>query len=95
MERYKEFNQAYLTYSYKKAANERGSGSRLLYVRIYNKDSVVRSFGDFDKEKGEKFDTFTLNGIEWNGFEIKNTPDVHYIGSLGDYMYEVVTQGNI
>lgn len=93
MERYKEFNQAYLTYSYKKAANERGSGSRLLYVRIYNKDSVVRSFGDFDQEKGEKLDTFTLNGIQWNVFEIKNTPDVHYIGSLGDYMYEVVTQG--
>jgi hypothetical protein len=93
MERYKEFNQAYLTYSYKKERNESGSGSLLIYVRIYHKDSVVRSFSDFDTKKGEELDSFTLNGIKWRVFEIKNTPDAHFIGSSGDYKYELVTQG--
>jgi hypothetical protein len=64
-----------------------------LYVRTYHKDSVVRSFGDFNTEKEKKLDTFTLNEIEWEVFEIKNTPEVHFIGSSGEYMYEVVTQG--
>ena len=65
----------------------------MLYVRTYHKDSVVRSIGDFNTEKGEKIDTFTLNEIEWEVFEIKNTSAVHFIGSSGEYMYEVVTQG--
>ncbi|QQZ08497.1 hypothetical protein [Heyndrickxia vini] len=92
MERYKEFNQAYLTYSYKKERNESGSGSRLIYVRMYHKDSVVGSLGDFNTTKGKKLDSFTLNGIKWSVFEIKNTPNAHFIGNSGDYKYEVVTQ---
>ncbi len=94
MERYKEFNQAYLTYSYKKEGNELGSGSRLIYVRTYHKDSYVSSLRDFNTEKGEELEAFTLNGIKWSVFEIKNTPNAaHLIGSSGDYSYEIFTQG--
>lgn len=92
MERYKEYNQAYLTYSYKKEGNELGSGSRLIYVRAYHKDAVVNSLGDFNTDKGEELDTFTINGIKWSVFEINNTPNAHFVGSSGDYKYELVTQ---
>ncbi|AND41427.1 hypothetical protein A361_20430 [Cytobacillus oceanisediminis 2691] len=92
MERYKDYKHAYLTYSYKKEENEIGSGSRLIYVRAYHKDSVVSSLGDFNTEKGEELDTFTLKGIKWTVFEIKDNPNAHFIGSSGEYKYEMVTQ---
>ncbi|MHC0038300.1 hypothetical protein [Pseudoneobacillus sp. C159] len=92
LEKYHEFTQAYLTYSFKKPPQERGSGSQLLYVRMYHKDSVVRSFTDFDTEKGEELGNFTVNGINWKAFEIKSNPNTHFIGTHGDYIYEVVTQ---
>jgi hypothetical protein len=92
MEKYHDFNQGYFVYSYKKEANEMGSGSKLLYVRMYHRDAVVRSFTDFDTEKGKDIGSFTLNGIDWKAYEIKNTPNTHFIGHSGEYMYEVVTQ---
>lgn len=91
-EKYKTYNHAYLTYSYKKDKNEMGSGGRLLYVRAYHKDSIVRSLGDFNTEKGKQLERFTLNGIQWESFEIKNTPNYHFIGKKDNYVYEVVSQ---
>jgi hypothetical protein len=92
MERYHDLNQAYLTYSYKKPQGERGSGSKLLYVRMYHKDAVIRSLTDFDTEKGAELGHFTLNSIEWKAFEMKNNPNTHFIGTSGEFVYEVVTQ---
>jgi hypothetical protein len=92
MERYHDLNQAYLTYSYKKPQGERGSGSQLLCVRMYHKDAVVRSLTDFDTEKGAELGHFTLNSIEWKAFEMKNNPNTHFIGTQGEFVYEVVTQ---
>jgi hypothetical protein len=92
MERYKDYKHVYLTYSYKKEENEIGSGSRLIYVRAYHKDSVVSSLGDFNTEKGEELDTFSLNGIKWTVFEIRDSPNAHFIGTSGEYKYELVTQ---
>jgi outer membrane lipoprotein-sorting protein len=87
MEKYKELYHAYLTYE----GNEPGSG--VIYVRTYNKDSVVRSNWVYNFEQGEELDQFTLNEIDWKLFEVKNTPDVYLIGSSGDYKYEIVCQG--
>jgi hypothetical protein len=92
MEKYQDFKQGYFVYSYKKNPNDMGSGSRLLYVRMYHKDAIVRSFTDFDTEKGKEFGSFTLNGVDWKAYEIKNTPNTHFIGHSGEYVYEVVTQ---
>ncbi|MEH7252446.1 hypothetical protein V7111_10020 [Neobacillus niacini] len=92
MEKYQQFNQAYLTYSYKKGKDEPGSGSRLIYLRTYHKDSAVRSTGDFPTEKGEVLDTITIDGIKWELYEVKNTSNAHFIGSSGDYKYEIVGQ---
>lgn len=91
-EKYKAYNHAYLTYSYKKDKNEMGSGKRLLYVRAYHKDSIVRSWGDFNTEKGKQLGSFTLNGINWTIYEIKNTPNYHFIGKRDNYVYELVSQ---
>lgn len=91
-EKYKKDNHAYLTYSYKKGKNELGSGRRLLYVRAYDKDSIVRSWGDFNTEKGKQLGNFTSNGIDWEIFGIKNTPNYHFIGKKDNYIYEVVSQ---
>ncbi|MED4531989.1 hypothetical protein ABET51_08095 [Metabacillus fastidiosus] len=90
-EKYKTYNQAYLTYSYKKDKNEDGSGSRLLYVRAYHKDSIVHSWSDFDTKKGKQLEDFNINGIEWKGFELDNQ-NAHFIGKSNDYIYEVVSQ---
>ncbi|WP_018931832.1 hypothetical protein [Gracilibacillus lacisalsi] len=91
-ERYKDFNHAYLTYSYKKDPNEDGSGTRLLYVRSYHKDSVTRSWGEFDTNKGERLDTFTTNDIDWKMYELDRPKGAHFVGSSNDYKYEVVSQ---
>ncbi|MGG4468250.1 hypothetical protein ABER68_09505 [Paenibacillus alvei] len=92
LERYKEFNQAYLTYSYKKVGNDLGSGSQVLYVRAYPEESVVSSLNDFNTEKGNKIDSFTLNEIKWEVYEIKDSKEAHFIGVSGDYEYEMITQ---
>jgi hypothetical protein len=92
LEKYQDFKQGYFVFSYKKDPNDSGSGSRLLYVRMYHKDAVVRSFTDFDTEKGKELGSFTLNGIDWKAYEIKNTPNTHFIGHSGEFIYEVVTQ---
>ncbi|MFC4323496.1 hypothetical protein [Litchfieldia salsa] len=91
LEKYKEFNQAYLTYTYKKDGKEIG----YIYVRTYHKDAVVSSLRDFNKEKGNEIDSFTLNGVNWMMFEIKNEPNAYLIGTSGEYMYEVFNQGEI
>lgn len=91
-EKYKDYDQAYLTYSYKKADDVDGSGSKLLYVREYHKDAVVRSLSDFDTEKKEKGDEFEYNGINWVRYQLKNSPNTHFVGRDDDYRYEVVTQ---
>ncbi|MFD2679147.1 hypothetical protein [Bacillus seohaeanensis] len=91
-EKYKDFKHAYLTYSYKKDKNELGSGRRLLYVRAYHKDSIIRSTGDFEREKGEQLEKFTLNSIEWESYKIKNTSNSYFIGERGEYKYEIVSQ---
>lgn len=91
LEKYKEYNQAYLTYTYKKDGNESG----YIYVRAYHKESVVSSLRDFNKEKGNELDAFTSNGINWRMFEIKNEPNAYVIGTSGEYMYEVFSQGAI
>ncbi|MGE6206339.1 hypothetical protein [Guptibacillus hwajinpoensis] len=91
-EQYKDFKQAYLTYSYKKPENEDGSGTKLLYVRQYHKDAVVRSIGDFVTGEKEKLEEFELNGIHWVCYQLKNSPETHFIGKSDDYSYEVVTQ---
>ncbi|WP_141431091.1 hypothetical protein [Bacillus sp. 03113] len=91
-EQYKDEKQAYMTYSYKKDKNEDGSGRKLLYVRQYHKDTVVRSLGDFDTEKKNKLDEFEINGIHWESYKLYGSPNTHFIGTSGDYKYEVVTQ---
>ncbi|MFJ7734030.1 hypothetical protein ACIQXF_19400 [Lysinibacillus sp. NPDC097231] len=84
-EKYKNFNQAYLTYVYK---NEAG----IVYVRAYHKDSVIRSIRDFNMAKGEQIEKFTLNGIEWECYKLNDYVGSHFIGKKGDYKYEVVSQ---
>ncbi|MDO6658792.1 hypothetical protein Q4550_23315, partial [Anaerobacillus sp. 1_MG-2023] len=91
-EKYKDYKQAYLTYSYKKDEDEDGSGSKLLYVRQYHKDAVVRSIGDFDTGAKDKLEEFDLNGIHWVSYKLNNIPESHFIGKSDDYKYEIVTQ---
>ncbi|MFB4166791.1 hypothetical protein [Virgibacillus sp. JSM 102003] len=91
-ERYKSFNQAYLTYSYKKGENVEGSGTRLLYVRTYHKDSVTRSSGAFDTNKGKRIEKFTTNDIDWTVYELDRPQSAHFVGTSNEYIYEVVTQ---
>lgn len=91
-EKYKDYKQAYLTYSYKKDEDEDGSGSKLLYVRQYHKDAVVRSLGDFDTGAKDKLEEFDLNGIHWVSYKLNNIPESHFIGKSDDYKYEIVTQ---
>lgn len=92
IEQYHEDQQAYVVYSYDKPVNEIGSGSRLLYNRIYPKDSVVRTTGDFESQLGEALETFHLNGIDWSLFEIPGTPNIHLKGKSGDTVFEIVSQ---
>jgi hypothetical protein len=91
-ERYQDYNHAYQVYSYKKDSTELGSGHRLLYVRAYHKDSIIRSTDEFIREKGERLEEFKSNDIKWESYEIKNTPEFHFIGKKGNYKYEVVSQ---
>ena len=84
-EKYKDYKQAYLTYIFE---NE----TQVVYVRAYHKDSVVRTLSDFNREKGEQREKFTLNGIEWSGYELTDLLGAHFIGMKDDYKYEVVSQ---
>ncbi|WP_043933827.1 hypothetical protein [Bacillus sp. EB01] len=86
LERYKQFNHAYLTYE--------EPGSSVVYVRAYHKDSTVRSNWVYNWEKGKELDQFNLNGIEWRVFEVKDNPDHYLIGSKGDFTYEMIFQGD-
>ncbi|MBS4199165.1 hypothetical protein KHA93_05790 [Bacillus sp. FJAT-49732] len=92
IEEYKGQKQAYVVYSYDKPNTEQGSGSKLLYTRIYPRDSVVRTTGDFNSELGEEIENFTLNEIKWSVFEINGTPDIHLKGDKDGIIYEIVTQ---
>ncbi|BAK16733.1 outer membrane lipoprotein-sorting protein [Solibacillus silvestris StLB046] len=83
-EKYKNFNHAYLTYT----KNETG----VVYVCAYHKDSFIRTSTDFNRETGNQLELFTLNGIEWKSYEIKNVLGAKFIGMKGDYIYEVVSQ---
>ncbi|AMO85356.1 hypothetical protein B857_03833 [Solibacillus isronensis B3W22] len=83
-EKYKNFNHAYLTYT----KNETG----VVYVRAYHKDSFIRTSTDFNRETGNQLELFTLNGIEWKSYEIKDVLGAKFIGMKGDYIYEVVSQ---
>ncbi|MEK3886589.1 hypothetical protein [Bacillus sp. FSL K6-3431] len=91
IEEYKGQQQAYVVYSYDKPDTEKGSGSRLLYTRIYPRDSVVRTTGDFNSELGEEKE-FTLEEIKWSVFEITGTPNIHLKGEKDEFVYEIVTQ---
>ncbi|MGX2958803.1 hypothetical protein JNUCC23_06000 [Peribacillus sp. JNUCC 23] len=93
IEKYKGQQQAYVVYSYDKPDTEKGSGSRLLYTRIYPRDSVVRTTGDFNSELGEEKENFTLEEIKWSVFEITGTPNIHLKGEKDEFVYEIVTQG--
>ncbi|WP_298468212.1 hypothetical protein [uncultured Psychrobacillus sp.] len=84
-EKYKNFNHGYLTYNYK---DEKG----VVYVRAYHKDSIIRTSSDFNKEKEEPKESFTLNNIQWASYELNNPIGAHFIGYKGDYKYEVVSQ---
>jgi hypothetical protein len=92
IEEYKGQQQAYVVYSYDKPDTEKGSGSRLLYTRIYPKDSVVRTSGDFNSELGEVLETFTMNEIKWSVYEIKGSTNIHFRGEVNKNVYEIVTQ---
>ncbi|MDZ5471434.1 hypothetical protein SM124_06700 [Bacillus sp. 31A1R] len=92
--KYQDYRHGYLTYSYKRDKKEVHSGPKLLYVRMYHKDSVVSSWNEFNTERGDKMVSFESNGIKWDGYELKvgGEEDIHYIGQSGDYVYEVLTQ---
>ncbi|WP_147535451.1 M56 family metallopeptidase [Bacillus marasmi] len=92
LEKYKKYYHAYFVYYYNKDVED-DHISRVIYVRSYHKKSVVKSIGDFGTDRGNKLETFEFNGIKWSAYEVKNTPDIHLIGSLGDYKYEMVLQG--
>ena len=84
-EKYQNFNHGYLTYTYK---NDLG----VFYLRTYHKNSLIRTTSDFEKDKGEMKETFTVNGIEWRSYELSNLTGTHFIGSKDEYIYEVVSQ---
>ncbi|MCM3574043.1 hypothetical protein M3172_12665 [Mesobacillus subterraneus] len=92
IEEYKGQKQAYVVYSFNKPETEQGSGSRLLYTRIYPNESAVRTTGDFNTELGEKKENFTLNEIKWSVYEINGTPNIHLKGEKDGIVYEIVTQ---
>lgn len=92
MEKYKNDYHAYFVYYYNKDV-EIITTARVIYVRSYQKDTVVKSTGDFATVRGKKLDSFSANGIKWSVFEVKNTPDFHFFGRSGDYKYEMVVQG--
>ncbi|MGE8082013.1 M56 family metallopeptidase [Peribacillus loiseleuriae] len=92
IEEHKGQQQAYVVYSYDKPDTERGSGSRLLYTRIYPRVCVVRTTGDFNSELGEEKENFTLEEIKWSVFEIKGTPNIQLKGEKDEFVYEIVTQ---
>ncbi|NMD71069.1 hypothetical protein HHO41_12250 [Bacillus sp. DNRA2] len=92
MEKYIDDYHAYFVYYYNKDV-EINTTARVIYVRSYQKNTVVRSTGDFATNRGKKLDAFTINGIKWSVFEVKNTPDFHFVGRSGDYKYEMVVQG--
>ncbi|PLS14906.1 hypothetical protein CVD28_25640 [Bacillus sp. M6-12] len=91
-EKYIDDKHGYVSYSYKKDPDEVGSGTKLLFTRCYDKDTVVRSWGEFDTEKGDRIDQFKINDIEWESFKIHDNKDTHFIGRKGDYIYEIVSQ---
>jgi outer membrane lipoprotein-sorting protein len=92
IEKYRKDLHAYVVYSYDKPENEVGSGSRLLYTRIYPKDTYLRKTGDFVRPLGEEIDSMKMNGIQWHMFKVEGTDEVHVKGESGDYLIEIVTQ---
>ena len=92
IEKYHKDLQAYVVYSYDKPENEVGSGTRLLYTRIYPKDTYLRKTGDFVRPLGEEIDSMQMNGIQWHMFKVEGTDEVHAKGESGDYLFEIVTQ---
>lgn len=92
IEKYHDDQQAYVVYSYNKPESEQGSGSRLLYTRMYPEDTVVRTTGDFPAELGEEIENVKINEINWKVYEINGIPNFHLKGEKDDYMYEIVTQ---
>lgn len=91
IEKYEEDYQAFVVYSYDKPEKEIGSGSRLLYTRIYPKDTYLRKTGDFDRPLGDIIETLKVNGIQWRIYEVKGTDDVHVKGESGEHILELVT----
>ncbi|WP_226673361.1 hypothetical protein [Rossellomorea aquimaris] len=91
IEKYHEDLQAFVVYSYDKPENEFGSGSRLLFTRIYPKDTYLRKTGDFDRPLGEEIESTKMNGVQWSIFNVEGTEDVHVKGETGDYLIEIVT----
>ncbi|MER2118844.1 MAG: hypothetical protein ABS935_01170 [Solibacillus sp.] len=85
MEFEEEFHHAYLTYIPK---NEAG----IVYVTAYHQDSFTRPLNNFDVITGNQLELFTLNGIEWKSYELKDFLGAKFIGMKGDYIYEVVSQ---
>ena len=52
----------------------------------------MRPSNNFDVITGKQLELFTLNGIEWKSYEIKDVLGAKFIGMKGDYIYEVVSQ---
>lgn len=92
IEEYHGQQHAYVVYSYDKPDTERGSGSRLLYTRVYPKGSIVRTTGDFERELGEEVDNFILDEINWSVFEVSGAPNIHLKGEKDGFVYEIVAQ---
>ncbi|MBM7663585.1 hypothetical protein JOC25_000041 [Solibacillus kalamii] len=85
MEFEEKFSHAYLTYIPK---NEAG----IVYVTAYHQDSFMRPSNNFDVITGKQLELFTLNGIEWKSYELKDVLGAKFIGMKDDYIYEVVSQ---
>lgn len=92
IEKYQNQLQAYVVYSFDKPETEKGSGSKLLYTRMYPKDTVVRTTGDFNAELGEELENVMINDIQWKVYEIVGIPNFHLKGQKNEYVYEIVTQ---
>ncbi|TYR74395.1 hypothetical protein FZC79_15035 [Rossellomorea vietnamensis] len=91
IEKYQEDYQAFVVYSYDKPETEQGSGSRLLYTRIYPKDTYLRKTGDFDRPLGDEIEALKVNGIQWRIYKVQGTDDVHVKGELDEHILELVT----
>lgn len=85
IEAYKGQLHAYVVYTH--------AEQQYIYTRMYPKDTVVRTTGEFDRPLETELAPVTQSGLQWRVFTVSGTPNLYATAKQDDIVYEVVAEG--